>query len=328
MWRFVAALALVVDETSASPHGATSAGDSHCVARRCAIVYVSAVPLEASLAVRYSIRMQSIRGIQMKKMGLVAPLTMLGLFGGALMGACGDDSSATIASSDASSDASFRPDATTTPVEDAWTPEDVDVPDAEVPDADVPDADAADIVDAAVVSADLALDFSNTANPNGAWTFGYTMSSPEGDAGALIPFTTPTESQADVHAWIDPTHVNLNAPTVFHNASNGTVNGTAPGEAALHPGSVQEYAVARWTVPSAGKYAVKVQFKEGDQGDTNGLLLHNGVVLVNEASTSTNAVHDLDVTLAAGDTLDVAVGNKGDFLYDTTPVIFSIHTAP
>ncbi len=257
------------------------------------------------------------------KVALVAPLMTLGVAGGALIAACADDSSTTIPSFDASNDASFTPDATPHPVEDAQTPEDVDVPDA-----DVPDADAADVVDAAVVSADLALDFSNTENPNGAWIFGYTMSSPEGDAGALIPFTTSTESLPDVHSWIDPTHVNLNAPTVFHNGSNSPVNGTAPGEAALHPGSVEEYAIARWTAPVAGDYAVKVQFKEGDQGDTNGLLLHNGVVLVNEESTSTNAVHDVNVTLAAGDTLDVAVGNKGNFNYDTTPVIFSIHAAP
>lgn len=251
----------------------------------------------------------------MKKIAQVTPVLMLALAGGAQIVACEDDSSSPVLSFDASTDAPFTP---TPPVEDARTPEDVAMPDADVP----------DVVDAAVVSADLALDFSNDANPSGGWTFGYTMSSPEGDAGALIPFTTPIESPADVHGWNDPTHVNLNAPAVFHNGSNSPVNGVAPGEAALHPGSVEEYAIARWTAPLAGKYAVKVQFKEGDQGDTNGLLLHNGVVLVNEESTSTNAVHDVVVTLAAGDTLDVAVGNKGNFLYDTTPVIFSIHTTP
>lgn len=285
-------------------------------------VYVSTMPLDASFAVRYSVLMRSMRSAEWKKMALVTPWLTLGFVGGALIPACADDSSAPVASFDASNDASFTPDAPSPPVEDAQTPEDVDVPDADTPDADTPDADAA------VVSADLALDFSSTANPNGAWLFGYTMSSPEGDAGAIIPFSTPTESSPDVHSWIDPTHVSLNAPTVFHNGSNDPVNGVAPGEAALHPGSVEEYAIARWTAPIAGEYVVNVQFKEGDQGDTNGLLLHNGVVLVNEASTSTNAVHDVTVTLAAGDTLDVAVGNKGDFNYDSTPVIFSIHTAP
>ncbi|MBX3206190.1 MAG: hypothetical protein KF764_14055 [Labilithrix sp.] len=248
----------------------------------------------------------------MKKIAQVTPLMVLALAGGALIAAC-EDSSSSVESFDASTDAQFTLDAPTTPVEDAQPPKDVAAP---------------DVADAAVVSADLALDFSSTANPNGAWTFGYTMSSPAGDASALIPFTTPTAPATDIDLWFDPTHVNLDAPSAFHNRSNSTVNGVAPGEAGLHPGSVQEYAVARWTAPVAGKYAVKVQFKEGDQGDTNGLLLHNGVVLVNEESTSTNAVHELNVTLAAGDTLDVAVGNKGDFIYDSTPVIFSIRTAP
>lgn len=249
----------------------------------------------------------------MKKLAQLAPWMTLALAGGALIAACENDASspapAPVASFDASTDA---PGAPPRPVEDARAPE---------------DAAAPDVADAAVVSADLALDFSNTANPNGAWTFGYTMSSPEGDAGALIPFPMQKESM-DVHLWFDPAHVNLDAPGVFHNASNVAVNGVAPGEVALHPGSVQEYAVARWTAPFAGKVAVKVQFKEGDQGDTNGLLLHNGVVVFSEDSTSTNAVHDVQVTVAKGDTLDVAVGNKGDFNYDSTPVIFSIHTAP
>lgn len=249
----------------------------------------------------------------MKKIAQVAPWMMFALAGGALVAACENDSSSPGAAPVASFDASTgAPDGAARPVEDARAPE---------------DAAAPDVADAAGVSADLALDFSNTANPNGAWTFGYTMGSPEGDAGALIPFTTPKES-AGVHLWFDPTHVNLDAPSVYHNASNVEVNGVAPGEVALHPGSVQEYAIARWTAPFAGKVAVKVQFKEGDQGDTNGLLLHNGVVLVTEDSTSTNAVHDVQVTLAKGDTLDVAVGNKGDFNYDSTPVIFSIKTSP
>jgi hypothetical protein len=248
----------------------------------------------------------------MKKIARLTPFMMIALAGGASIAACENDSSSRAESFDAGAPTQFTPPPTDAGA-DAPATADVAVP---------------DVVDAAVVvSADLALDFSKTANPNGAWTFGYTPSSPEGDAGAIVPFTMQTASM-DVHLWFDPTHVNLDAPSVFHNESTSSVNGVAPGEVGLHPGSVQEYAVARWTAPLAGTYAVKVQFKEGDTGDTNGLLLHNGVVLVNEESTSTNAVHDVTVTLAAGDTLDVAVGNKGDFTFDSTPVIFSIHTAP
>lgn len=238
--------------------------------------------------------------------------TILALAGAAWVAACENEATPSPGLDAGSLDASFdSPSTPPTPAQDA-----------QVNDA-APDAAEA----AAPVAADLAKDFSRNSNPNGAWTFGYTLGSPEGDAGALIPFSMEKEA-SDVYLWFDPTHVSLDAPSVFRNASTVTVNGIAPGEAGLHPGSAQEYAVARWTAPAAGKYAVKVQFKAGDTGDTNGLLLQNGVVLVNEASTSTDAIHEITVTLAAGDKLDIAVGNKGDFTFDSTPAIFAIKTAP
>jgi hypothetical protein len=180
----------------------------------------------------------------------------------------------------------------------------------------------------AVVLADLTTDFSKTSNPNGAWTFGYSLGVPGGDGGALIVFTTPRDVATNVPSWIDPTHEVLGDPCVYRNESGAVfADGIQPGEVALHPGNAGEYAIARWTAPAAGTYSVRVQFKEGDTGDTNGLFLHNGVVLVTEDSTSTNTIHDRVVVLAAGDTLDVAVGHKGDFLDDSTPVVFTVRSA-
>lgn len=180
----------------------------------------------------------------------------------------------------------------------------------------------------AVVVADLTDDFSKTSNPNGAWTFGYTLGVPSGDAGALIVFTTTRDVATNVPSWIDPTHEVLGDPCVYRNESGAVfADGIQPGEVALHPGSAGEYAIARWTAPAAGTYSVTVQFKEGDTGDTNGLFLHNGNVIVTEDSTSTNTVHQRVLVVAAGDTLDVAVGNKGDFLDDSTPVAFTIRSS-
>lgn len=180
----------------------------------------------------------------------------------------------------------------------------------------------------AVVVADLTADFSKTSNPNGAWTFGYTLGAPSDDAGALIPYTTTSEIATNVTAWIDPTHQVLGDPCVYVNGSGAVfADGVQPGDVALHPGNAGEYSIARWTAPTAGSYSVRVQFKEGDTGDTNGLLLHNGAVIVTEESTSTNTVHELVMVLAAGDKLDVAVGHKGDFLDDSTPVVFTIRTS-
>lgn len=197
--------------------------------------------------------------------------------------------------------------------------------------APVSDASAEASADAdasPVLVADLAADYSKTSNPSGAWTYGYVRGAPGADAGELVVFSTATEGGSGVTAWLDPTNAVLNAPSIFLNDSSASINGVAPGEAALHPGQAGEYAIARWTAPAAGTYSVEVQFKEGDIGDTNGLLVHNGAVLVTEDSTATNALHTLSVVMSAGDTLDVAVGNKGDFLYDTTPVIFKIRTSP
>lgn len=198
-------------------------------------------------------------------------------------------------------------------------------------DATAPDADAAadapeDVM--APVHADLAADYSAASNPNGAWTYGYLVADPlTSDAGALVVFPDVSTSPPEYPRWYDASNVNLDAPCAWRNDSTAVYIFTAPGELALHPGQNGEYTVARWTAPAAGTYSVLLQFKTGDIGDTNGLLLHDGDVLVNEDSTATETVHNLDVTLAAGDHLDVAVGSKGSFLYDTTPVHFTIDSA-
>ena len=178
------------------------------------------------------------------------------------------------------------------------------------------------------VRADVTTDFATIANPNGAWTYGYALGDPTAaDAGAIVVFSAVSNATPSVPAWYDPANSVLGAPAAWRNDSTATANGILPGEFAMHPGNAGEYAVARWTAPAAGAYTVTLRFKAGDSGDTNGLLLHNGVPLVTEDSTSTDAVHDLVVTLAAGDRVDVAVGSKGDFRFDSTPVHLTIRSA-
>ena len=193
--------------------------------------------------------------------------------------------------------------------------------DGSTTDSGSPDA-VVDTPDATVV-ADITSDFSLAANPNGAWTYGYIPDGPaigSGDAGALIVFSAVNGGLS----WYDPSNVVLGAPAVFRNDTDASVVFTEPGEFAMHPGNAHEYVVSRWIAPAAGTYAISIQFKAGDQGETNGLLLHNGIAILTEDSTSTNAVHDVTVNLAAGDALDVAVGSKGGFDYDTTPVHLTI----
>jgi hypothetical protein len=192
---------------------------------------------------------------------------------------------------------------------------------------DAASTDAAPEADSAVVvRADVAKDFGTKTNPNGAWTYGYFTGAPT--AGAPVPFSTVSNATPDIPAWYDPTHVALGAPAAWRNDSTASSNGIAPGEFALHPGQSGEYAIARWTAPAAGDYSVTVQFGAGDTGDTDGILLHNGVAVATDPSTSTGTVHTLKVSMAAGDHLDAAVGPKGDFLYDSTPVRLTIESVP
>lgn len=249
-----------------------------------------------------------------------------------LSSACSDDASApTPTDADAASlPDSTAKDATTTDVAVA----DTSVADTAVDSATVTDATAEAAADAgsdasADADADASLtsysattDFSTASNPNGVWTYGYTTTFPAadaGDAGTLVVFSTNTNG-----AWFDPNNVNLGAPAVFRNDTGAAINGVAPGELSLHPGNLGEYTIVRWTAPRSGTFSVHVEFKDGDIGDTDGFLLHNGVTLVTEASTSTAGTHDRTVTVALGDRLDLAVGPKGSFLYDSTPVVFTV----
>lgn len=206
---------------------------------------------------------------------------------------------------------------------DAATPSDAGVP------QDGSTSDAHVDTDAGYFTANYATDFSTSTNPVGAWTYGYSIGAPGGDASALIVYPNVTTS-SDVTCWYDENDVSLGAPAACINGSATTTStGVLPGEAALHPGEHGEYSIARWTAPVAGSYVVHTQFKTGDTGETDGMLVHNDTVLWSVATTSDNPVDDRTVTLAAGDTIAVAVGyGDGSFLYDTTPVIFTIHTAP
>lgn len=235
--------------------------------------------------------------------------------------ACEDDAtSRTTTNQDAA--APFEPPDSATadsaPSSDA-APDAVAPPDVSV-DAGT-DADAAP-----AVQADVTADFSTTnGNPNGAWTYGYTLSPQASQGAPFVVYPAVSNGDPEIPSWYDPANVSLGAPAAWRNDSAAINTGVQPGEFAMHPGSNGEYAVARWTAPAAGSYAVSLQFKAGDTGETENLLVHNGTVLVTDDSTE--AVHDLVVTLAAGDRLDAVVGSKGDFHFDTTPVHLTIRAS-
>jgi len=159
-------------------------------------------------------------------------------------------------------------------------------------------------------------DFSATANPNGPWNFGWSGT----PAGALTPFTLLPTGNA-LTQW-SAQFDRFNTPTLVHNATSATVSpgGTAlpyaAGASVLHPGPNGEFAIAQWTAPIAGTFALATAFSNGDTvGATTDIsVLRNSTVLGTGSVTfGTSYLFSANpVTLAPGDTLRFVVGNGGN----------------
>ena len=94
----------------------------------------------------------------------------------------------------------------------------------------------------------------------------------------------------------------------------------------VHPGA-SVYVVLRFTVPSTANYSIFAQGLAGDIGDTDLSVLRNsnaGSALFFAPTTDTNLSFNTTVALAAGDTIDLVVGNKGSFLNDSTGAVFTL----
>jgi hypothetical protein len=164
---------------------------------------------------------------------------------------------------------------------------------------------------------DVTADFSLTNNPCGVWTYGYTASL---GSTPLTVYSTVSGS-----SWIDPTNVTAGAPTVWKNLTSSTENSVGPGQVSEHPGPHREYSTSRWTAPRAATYSFAVQFFAGDIGTKDAAVLHGTTVLY-EGSPATNPTYSTTITMAAGDTFDVAVGLTASetFNYGNTPVTCTV----
>jgi hypothetical protein len=101
---------------------------------------------------------------------------------------------------------------------------------------------------------DAAADFCATANPCGAWSYGW-FATP--DTGFTL-YTQP--SNIGVDAWSDPSLATFE-PDDFHNGTPDTItpaccNPIPSGTAGFHPGPNGENSVFRWTAPSSGIYTI------------------------------------------------------------------------
>jgi Ca2+-binding RTX toxin-like protein len=109
-----------------------------------------------------------------------------------------------------------------------------------------------------------------------------------------------------------------------------------PGELGAHPGNNGEYSLVRWTAPASGSISIAAAFSGLDfvgPTTTDVHVLHNGVSLldgvVNGYGSGSGPSFSGNVTVAAGDTIDFAVGYGPDsnYYYDTTGIA-AIITAP
>lgn len=175
-------------------------------------------------------------------------------------------------------------------------------------------------------SADAALDFSHTANPNGVWTYGFKPAA--GGPFTVMPNVAKVNSNPDVWFWqglqtIPPFY---GEPTIGKNEGTTTfgIGGSTfyrPGELALHPGPGRERATLRWTAPSAGAFHVVASFKGGDRSTTTEALIDVNGTQVFAADITGNLTarsNVFDATMSAGGIIDFMVGTKNDYSFDTT----------
>lgn len=179
-----------------------------------------------------------------------------------------------------------------------------------------------------------ATDFSATSNPNGVWTLGHTSSTL---GSAFTPFAASGVSLG-LDYWAASAGPIL--PGALHNPSSGTIfYGSSavvePGQLALHPGQLGEYAVARFTVVTAGTYTFNADFIGQDRfvSIVNVHLLVNsgpvfGGALAGYHTTASSGVFVM--ALLPGDTIDAAVGygSNGNYFGDSTGVDFTVSFVP
>lgn len=154
--------------------------------------------------------------------------------------------------------------------------------------------------------------FSTVTNPNGVWSYG--TSSTVG--GSFTPFTYTGSFQGipSLPRWEDFARY---VPTIAKNVSGSAVNagtGTIPaGYLLFHPGfyAVDQYAVLRFTAPSAGLYNLAGLFQGLDRypTTTDNHVVVDGASIFDGTTFSFGATNPFAISrvLSAGDTVDFSL---------------------
>lgn len=181
---------------------------------------------------------------------------------------------------------------------------------------------------AAMPSGGLAFDagseFSAFVNPNGVWSYGWST-----NLGSAFQLSTTTDVENGFDRWTG--NLSLDGhPSVYHNGTGSTI--TVPstlqtlqaGQLAAHPGSGGEYALVRWTAPTAGNFSITTSFFGVDQNgaSVDVHVLRNSIAIFNGTVTGFNVPTSFftNIVVGTGDTIDFAVGygSNGTYFDDLT----------
>jgi hypothetical protein len=166
-------------------------------------------------------------------------------------------------------------------------------------------------------------DFTITANPSGAWSYGW-----EDFLGAPLSIYTVTDATSvpGMDAWLEDGTYPFNPPYVARNVTPKTIcyemYCVPVTYLQFHPSSNDQYSVVRWTAPAQGVYILEGAFIGLDyRGPTTTdvhVLVNSTVSLFQGEISSFNQPLSFKeaVALRAGDTVDFAVGFGSDGNYD------------
>jgi hypothetical protein len=164
---------------------------------------------------------------------------------------------------------------------------------------------------------------------NAPWSYGYS-NAPIG--ATITPFTT-SNYYDDANAFGFRVASDY-TPGVFKtNRDNWPYAGAAVGTFAMHSGetTATEFAVLRFTAPTAGLYNLDVKWFAGDSKNVSIFVNQNGLTLASALNTLDGGsfAPSGTINLAANDYFEIRVGKGNDgHSFDTTPVEMTVTAVP
>ena len=170
---------------------------------------------------------------------------------------------------------------------------------------------------------DVAADFSRSDNPNGVWSYGWSL-----HLGTPFVLSTDARVREGIDSWRGNRVADGN-PGAYHNGTGSAIvlGGTAlydSGQFGLHPGPSGEYGVVRWTAPASGRVSLASEFVGQDLlgTTTDAHILHNNVHVFDSLieGLGSSASLNIEIMMLVGDTLDFAIGfgRNGSYFNDST----------